>query len=78
MPNGTDAPSDVVVPTLANLVEIKGTQALPAANITISGVKFTANRPTFMEPRTNPSGGDWVSQCFFSIFGNRCPCFPFL
>ena len=55
-------PDNVVVPTLATLFEIRGTQALPARNITFQGLRFTANRPTFFEPRTNPSGGDWALE----------------
>jgi len=50
------------------LFEIQGSQAMPAVNITISGIKFTANRPTFMEPRTNPSGGDWALERMGAIF----------
>jgi len=70
MPNATLPPEDVVVPTLANMIEILGSQAAPVENITIRGLTFTANRPTFMESRSNPSGGDWSlerfthSQCF--------------
>ena len=69
MPNGTAAaPADIAIPTLANLIEIQGTQAMPAKNISIVGVRFTSNRPTFMEPRTNPSGGDWALERQGAIF----------
>jgi hypothetical protein len=34
---GTAPPADIVVPTLANMIEIEGTQAMPVTNITISG-----------------------------------------
>ena len=58
IPNATAPPADIAVPTLANLFHIEGTQARPAKNISIVGLRFTSSRPTFMEPRTNPSGGD--------------------
>ena len=61
-PNGTSGgPPDatVVVPTLATLISVNGSRAAPAVNISLSGLTFTASRPTYMEPRTNPSGGDW-------------------
>ena len=62
-PNASGAPdAEVVVPTLATLLSIKGTKAQPVRNVTISGVEFTASRPTFMEARTNPSGGDWALE----------------
>jgi len=31
-------------------------------DVTLYGIEFTASRPTFMEPRTNPSGGDWALE----------------
>lgn len=58
--NGTGPPpSEAVVPKLANLIELQGAQAYPVRNVSLVGLTFTANRPTFMEPRGNPSGGDW-------------------
>ncbi len=51
--------SSVVVPTLSTFFSIAGTKERPATGITIDGLTITASRPTFMEPRTNPSGGDW-------------------
>lgn len=58
--NGTDKspPADFVVPSLANLIELQGTQDFPVVNVSISHLNLTANRPTFLEPRGNPSGGD--------------------
>ena len=50
---------DVVVPTLDVLFDLKGTMATPVTDITFQDLSFAQNRPTFMEPRTNPSGGDW-------------------
>ena len=63
LPNGTDAaaPADgaVAVPTLDILFDLQGTQDAPVRDVSFQGITFTQNRPTFMEPRTNPSGGDW-------------------
>merc|ERR1712195_340905 len=72
MPNQTDTDSatyvdglvapfaEAVVPTLDQLIDIVGTQQKPVKDVTIGpGITFMANRPTFMEPRTNPSSGDW-------------------
>jgi hypothetical protein len=58
---GLVAPStEAVVPTLDQMIDIVGTQAKPVKDVTIGpGITFMANRPTFMEPRTNPSSGDW-------------------
>ena len=50
------------------MVEVVGTQARPIVNVTITGLTFTANRPTFMEPRTNPSGGDWALERMGAVF----------
>ncbi len=58
--NGTGTPpTEAVVPTLANLIELQGAQSYPVRNVSLLGLTFTANRPTFMEQRGNPSGGDW-------------------
>jgi len=61
LPNQTAAPPpDVVIPTLDQLIDLRGEgQANPVKDVTISGLRLMANRPTFMEPRSNPSGGDW-------------------
>jgi len=53
-------PSEAVVPTLDQLIDVAGSQAKPVRDVTIGpGITFMANRPTFMEPRANPSSGDW-------------------
>lgn len=62
IPNGTALEQEVVVPTLATFFSISGSKSHPARNITIYGIEMTASRPTFMEPRTNPSGGDWALE----------------
>jgi hypothetical protein len=61
--NGTGPPpatTKIIVPTLANMIEIRADQEYPASNISLIGLTVTANRPTFMEPRGNPSGGKRV------------------
>jgi len=60
--NGTAPDPDVVVPTLATLFNVHGSSEQPATDITFDGLTLTASRPTFMEPRTNPSGGDWALE----------------
>ena len=58
--NGTGPPpSQVVVPSLATLIHVQGSQESPVHNVSISNITFTDTRPTFMDPRANPSGGDW-------------------
>lgn len=74
IPNGTAPPSDIVVPTLINLIEVIGSQAAPVTNVSFVGLTITANRPSFMEPRSNPSGGDWSLERMGAIFleGTEC------
>ena len=61
---GSTPPSSVVVPTLADMIVVNGSKAAPVQNITLGpGLQLRDNRPTYMEPRTNPSGGDWVYLC---------------
>ena len=55
-------PSEVIVPKLANFIEVRGTQAYPVVNVTIQGLNITQSRPTFLDPRGNPSGGDWALE----------------
>jgi hypothetical protein len=43
-------------------IEIRADQQYPASNISLIGLRVTANRPTFMDPRGNPSGGDWALE----------------
>ena len=70
MPNTTDAkPSDgspnieeAEVPTLAVLFNLFGSQEFPVTNIAFSGITFTGGRPTFMDPRGQPAGGDWALE----------------
>lgn len=62
--NGTGTPpaDGLVIPTLANMIELRGDQEKPVRNVSFLGLKITANRPTFFDPRTNPSGGDWALE----------------
>jgi len=67
--NGTGTPpSQIVIPTLANFFELKGSQAQPITDVSFSGITFTQGRTTFMEPRGNPSGGDWALERLGAIF----------
>ena len=50
-------PSEVVVPFLAQLLLLRGSQAYPVLNVSLQNLTFTATRPTFLDPRGNPSGG---------------------
>lgn len=60
--DGTSPGATLVVPTLATLIELRGTQQSPVTNVTLLGLVFTASRPTFFDPRANPSGGDWALE----------------
>lgn len=73
--NTSAPPSEVVVPTLATLIELRGAgaadrpigRAEPATSATVLGVVVSHldmrdTRPTYMEPRANPSGGDWALE----------------
>lgn len=58
--NGTGVPPSVVaVPTLAVLFHFDGSQEAPLQNVTLANLTLIDTRPTFMDPRSNPSGGDW-------------------
>ena len=47
------------MPQLTELLLLNGTQQRPVRNITVSGISFTGQRPTYVEPHGLPSGGDW-------------------
>ena len=71
--NGTGVPpSTVVVPTLADMIVVNGTKEQPVKNISIVGLQLRDNRPTYMEPRTNPSGGDWALERQGAILVQGC------
>ena len=61
--NGSGTPpSNVVVPTLANIFELRGSPDFPVRNVTFQDLVVTMQRPTFLEPRGVPSGGDWALE----------------
>jgi hypothetical protein len=75
--NTSAPPSEVVVPTLATLIELRGGLAaqrltgiatsslasLPLVrSVVISDLDMRDTRPTYMDPRTTPSGGDWALE----------------
>jgi hypothetical protein len=68
-PNSSDAtgpsgapPSTLNVPFLHTFFNLFGGQEAPVRNVSFSGLTFTGGRPTFMEPRGQPSGGDWALE----------------
>jgi hypothetical protein len=69
-PGGTPPPSTWTfeVPMLQTLINITGTEAQPAAGITISGITFTGAAPTYLAPHGLPSGGDWGLSRLGAIF----------
>jgi hypothetical protein len=63
--NGTNPPpaDGWVAGQLAELVTLEGNPpAAPVANVTLAGLTFAYSEPTFLEPFTAPSGGDWSFQ----------------
>ena len=61
--NGTGSPpTEVEVPTLATLIAMHGSLGHPVANVTLEGITFRDTRPTFLEARGTPSGGDWALE----------------
>jgi len=68
-PNASDAsgpsgapPQDLQVPYLHTFFSLLGSEEDPVANVSWTGITFTGGRPTFMEPRGQPSGGDWALE----------------
>ena len=61
--------SVVVVPSIANFIELRGASSNdPVRNVTIKGLEFRSSRPTFMDPRGNPSGGDWALERMGAVY----------
>jgi len=60
----TQLPSELVVPTLAVFFDVVGggSHADPVRNISFDGLSFVDGRPTFMEARGVPAGGDWALE----------------
>ena len=68
-PNVTDSdpatgapPSEIARPDLSIFFSTFGSEETPVRNVTFSGITFVGGRPTFMEPRGVPSGGDWALE----------------
>jgi len=68
-PNASDAnpgdgspPSSLTIPFLHTFFSLYGSQEYPVRNVSFQGITFTGGRPTFMEPRGQPSGGDWALE----------------
>jgi hypothetical protein len=59
---GTPPPSDgsIVVPLLTTLISVSGSQANPAARITLNSIGIRDTAPAIMAPHMGPSGGDWA------------------
>ena len=60
--HSANLPSELVVPSLANIIELRGTPAQPVRNVTLRNLGLVANRPTILEPRMVPSGSDWAVE----------------
>lgn len=55
--NGSGAPpAQIEVPILNELVILNGSQSSPVERVSISGITFTGQRPTYLEPHGLPSG----------------------
>ena len=59
-PNATEmGVAPLVMSRLETLVEMRGSQAEPVANVTVSNLRFRDSAPTYMSDWSPPSGGDW-------------------
>eukprot|EP00051_Salpingoeca_urceolata_P012202 m.151344 g.151344 ORF g.151344 m.151344 type:complete len:412 (-) comp17408_c0_seq6:91-1326(-) len=66
--NGTGTPpSTVEVPALAELFVLEGGADSPVSDVTFSSLKFTGQRPTYLEPHGLPSAGDWGMERLAAI-----------
>ena len=50
------------MPALTNLIELRGSADHPVSNVTLRGLVFRDSRPSYLEPRGVPSGGDWALE----------------
>ena len=69
--SGGPPPAEVVVPSLARLIELRGVEMQPVRHVTLSGLTIRDGRPSYMEPRGNPSGGDWALERQGAVFLER-------
>jgi len=53
---------ELVVPSLSVFIHAQGSAEAPVRGLTVENLKFTAGRPTFMDPHGVPSGGDWALE----------------
>ena len=70
-PNSTDgAPSGtrLAAPVLQQLLAVRGSQTAPVRDVIIRGVTFRDAAPTFLEPHSVPSGGDWALSRTAALF----------
>jgi hypothetical protein len=58
------------VPSLPCLINISGTNTVPAQDISISGITFTSASASFLMAHGIPSGGDWGLSRMGAIFAN--------
>jgi hypothetical protein len=63
-----EPPSQIAVPRLTNLIELRGAAEARVSNVTLRGLTFAHTRPSYMEARGNPSGGDWALERRGAIF----------
>jgi hypothetical protein len=62
--NGTSPPpsSGFIAGQHNNIVSVVGSASAPVSNVAMLGVTFEHTEPTFLDPFTAPSGGDWFYQ----------------
>ena len=65
---GTSPPNELEVPTLTNLIELRGSLDAPVAKVSLRGLTFRDTRPSYMEPHGVPSGGDWALERNGAVF----------
>ena len=54
-----EGPEELFLPQVAEIFRLAGTQAEPVVGVEIAGLTIRHTRPTYMEPYTVPSGGDY-------------------
>lgn len=62
--NGTTVPPSTgwIAGQLDNLITLSGSAEEPVSDIVITGLTFAYTEPTYLQPFTAPSGGDWSFQ----------------
>jgi hypothetical protein len=59
-PAAAAGPRELFLPQVAELFRLAGTKAAPVVGVAIVGLTVRHTRPTYMEPYTVPSGGDYA------------------